>query len=554
MRPVAPIDPGTGWFRRQRTRLFQASAGAVVLLLALLAAPALSQTAPDLGEAFDFTVLGTNDSPTTGTVTCTTSTINGNVGSTGGFTNITCTVNGDEVLNIPDSPVVDDFDGAFSNLDTANPTCSTLNGTLAGQSPAPGVYCIDTSGKTGTLTLSGNASDVWVFKSFGEAGLAGTDFNVVMGGTADACNVYWWSEAGAAITTSNFKGTILAGADITVTGGIFDGRVLATGDVTMTDATLNFAGCAPPADITVNKDFIPDSAATVPVNLSCTSGTVDATPLDASEAAPAVFTVGAADPGATCTATETVPAGFTADETDCADVPLNGSCTIVNTQQGQITIIKNAIGGDGSFDFTGDLGPFNLTTTGGTAQTTFSDLTPGAFSVAETVPAGWTLTSASCDNGDAPGAITLGAGETVACTFTNTLLDDNTGAITILKQASPSDTGQAFDFTGDLGNFSLMHGEFIVETLPPGTYTVSETVPTGWQLDSATCDDGSPVNAIELAAGENVTCTFANSRRAALAVPIFSQGGIALIILMMMLMAAAFLRRSGLIRPGIDRR
>ncbi|HEX9732358.1 MAG TPA: IPTL-CTERM sorting domain-containing protein, partial [Thermoanaerobaculia bacterium] len=81
----------------------------------------------------------------------------------------------------------------------------------------------------------------------------------------------------------------------------------------------------------VNKDFIPDSAATVPVALTCTSGTVTATPLNASEATPAVFTVNGALAGATCTATETVPIGYTADETDCVNVPLGGNCTITNT-------------------------------------------------------------------------------------------------------------------------------------------------------------------------------------------------------------------------------
>jgi hypothetical protein len=93
-----------------------------------------------------------------------------------------------------------------------------------------------------------------------------------------------------------------------------------------------------------------------------------------------------------------------------------------------------------------------------------------------------------------------------------------------------------------------MHGEFITEMRLPGIYAVSETAPSGWQLVSATCDDGSPVSAIDLEAGEHVTCTFTNSQRAALAVPIFSQGGIALIILIMMLMAAVFLRRFDLNR------
>ena len=36
-------------------------------------------------------------------------------------------------------------------------------------------------------------------------------------------------------------------------------------------------------------------------------------------------------PGATCVATETVPAGYTADQTDCESVAIGGSCTIINT-------------------------------------------------------------------------------------------------------------------------------------------------------------------------------------------------------------------------------
>jgi hypothetical protein len=99
------------------------------------------------------------------------------------------------------------------------------------------------------------------------------------------------------------------------------------GSCTITN-TLSPPGAA---TITVNKDFIPNSVATVPVALSCTSGTVTTTPLPAAEGAPAVFTVTGALPGATCTATETVPAGYTANQTGCVGVALNGSCTITNT-------------------------------------------------------------------------------------------------------------------------------------------------------------------------------------------------------------------------------
>jgi hypothetical protein len=50
-----------------------------------------------------------------------------------------------------------------------------------------------------------------------------------------------------------------------------------------------------------------------------------------SEAAPAVFSVNGASGGTTCTATETVPAGYIANQSGCAAVALGGSCTIINT-------------------------------------------------------------------------------------------------------------------------------------------------------------------------------------------------------------------------------
>lgn len=125
-------------------------------------------------------------------------------------------------------------------------------------------------------------------------------------------------------------------------------------------------------------------------------------------------------------------------------------------------------------------------------------------------------------------------GETDTCVFINTQAGAPDGTITILKQATPTDSGEVFEFIGDLGNFSLRHSEFIIETRTPGIYAVSETVPAGWQLDRATCSDSSPVSAIDLAAGESVTCTFVNSvfGISALAIPVFSRGGFAVMALL----------------------
>lgn len=49
--------------------------------------------------------------------------------------------------------------------------------------------------------------------------------------------------------------------------------------------------------------------------------------------------------------------------------------------------------------------------------------------------------------------------------------------------------------------------------LPLGTYSVSETVPAGWDQTSAVCSDGSTVTAISLQADETVTCVFTNTEQ-----------------------------------------
>ncbi len=73
-----------------------------------------------------------------------------------------------------------------------------------------------------------------------------------------------------------------------------------------------------------------------------------------------------------------------------------------------------------TFEFTFNGAPFSL---GAGDSETFSELLPsdkeGPYSVAEIVPDGWTLDSATCDNGDDPSSIELASNQTVTCTFTN---------------------------------------------------------------------------------------------------------------------------------------
>jgi len=122
--------------------------------------------------------------------------------------------------------------------------CPVITGTLAGQSLSPGVYCVSSEAKTGVLTLSGGANATWLIKVPSGA-LTGTNFSVVLAGGAQACNVTWWVNAAATMTTSAFNGNILAGAAITTTGGTFNGNAWAgaagVGDVTFTGTAV--VGC-----------------------------------------------------------------------------------------------------------------------------------------------------------------------------------------------------------------------------------------------------------------------------------------------------------------------
>src|SRR6266545_807420 len=86
---------------------------------------------------------------------------------------------------------------------------------------------------------------------------------------------------------------------------------------------------------------------------------------------------------------------------DSADIL---DCTYTNRARGTIIVEKITDDGHGSFDFTSSTltpSPFTLTTSaagaGGKDSRTFSDLAPGSYDVAETVPAGWNLVSSSCE-------------------------------------------------------------------------------------------------------------------------------------------------------------
>jgi hypothetical protein len=208
---------------------------------------------PDMGSAAGFALLA--GGPAAGAVTCTApGSVTGDVGVVlpGTFTDTGCPING--TVNPNATAAYADFLNAYGTL--ASKTCDqNLTGTLAGLRLEPGVYCVDNVAKAGTLTLNGPVNGTWIFKVVNTTtgALTGTGFNVVMAGGAQACNVFWQVAEAVTMTTSNFQGNILAGADITFTGGTLNGdawaggkgtTVMPAGAVTLTGTIV--AGCPAP--------------------------------------------------------------------------------------------------------------------------------------------------------------------------------------------------------------------------------------------------------------------------------------------------------------------
>ncbi|HLS43943.1 MAG TPA: SpaA isopeptide-forming pilin-related protein [Ornithinicoccus sp.] len=180
-------------------------------------------------------------------------------------------------------------------------------------------------------------------------------------------------------------------------------------------------------------------------------------------------------------------------------------CTYYNEALADLTIVKqvNDEPGADDFDFssTGGLSPatFTLTPTGTDAAgedstgTAYHGIATGSYTVDETVPTGWNLVSATCDNGDDPTtSIDLEAGDDVTCTFVN---ERERGAIEITKtrkhQAAEggTDVHADVDFTVTSTDFPGVNvqvttdefGKACVPGLLYGDYTVTETVPTGYE-------------------------------------------------------------------------
>lgn len=109
-------------------------------------------------------------------------------------------------------------------------------------------------------------------------------------------------------------------------------------------------------------------------------------------------------------------------------------------------------------------------------------------------------------------------------------ITNNPATITIMKDALPN-SATNFRFTGGLGSFYLDdispqdgddYGNSKTFVMVPGTYNITELVPSTWTLAGIACTPGSNTTVslaqsrvtIRIVAGEHVTCTFTNHLKA----------------------------------------
>jgi len=232
---------------------------ASVAVAALLLGPSLSlaASAPSLGSAESFAVLGGTTVTNTGATI-----ITGDLGVSPG-TALTGFLEVDGGLGIVNGTIhAGDAVAAQAHSDTMNAYNALLaqacdfNHTdveeLGGQTLTPGVHCFPSSAhlagaETLTLDFRGSNDAVFVFKIVSTL-VTVTDSNVVTldgNQTCNGSNVFWAVGSSATIGTgTEFVGNIVAFTSITLaTGASVDGRALAIGGaVTMDTNTVSVCG------------------------------------------------------------------------------------------------------------------------------------------------------------------------------------------------------------------------------------------------------------------------------------------------------------------------
>jgi hypothetical protein len=258
-------------------RLCLAVAFALGIMSGVAGAAPLAATAPGLGEAAVYSVLGAQSVTCTGATTTT-----GRVGVSPG-TSITgfpvpCIAGGGTHSN--DASAIQAHANA-GNADLAltaqAPGTPILPG-LDAQNLGPGVY------STGSALLSGgvltlNGAGVYIFLVASDLTASGS-VSLING--ASPCNVFWHVTSAAHINGGSFVGTIIAGTQVTFgDGASLDGRALAlTADVTLINNHIFGPSCGASAGASPQPSYVDVSypcstaATTVTVTVGLSAGVI----------------------------------------------------------------------------------------------------------------------------------------------------------------------------------------------------------------------------------------------------------------------------------------
>jgi hypothetical protein len=243
--------------RRARWSAIAASAGLLTLAIPVVASAA-AQKSVYLGAAGDFSILAKTGISTTGTTH-----VNGNIGvspiaSTAitGFSLMqtaptyakSALVTGNVFAASYAAPTpahltaeIGDMQNAYANAaGRLNPTKTNLgSGSIGGLTIKPGLYKWTSNVSIPkNVTLSGSATDVWIFQVAGTLNLSSGAKVVLAGGALDK-NIFWQVAGGTTLgTTSILSGVLLDKTGLIMkTGAKLHGKALVQTAVTL-DASL----------------------------------------------------------------------------------------------------------------------------------------------------------------------------------------------------------------------------------------------------------------------------------------------------------------------------
>jgi len=273
-----------------------------LLLLTASFTPVFAQTAPTLGTAQNFAILGASAVTNTGPTI-----INGDLGVSPG-TAVTGfgpgIVNG--TIHAADAVAAqagNDANTAYNSL--AGQPCNTIltGQDLGGLTLTPGVYCYASSAQlTGTLTLNGqgNPNAVFIFK-MGSTLTTASKSSVVLVNGSTACNVFFQVGSSATLGTgTQFIGNIFALASVTLTTNVnvFGRAVGLNGAVTLDSNVVSVPTCG----VVTTTGF-------VQVCKVAGAGVAVGTNFAFNVAGTPVTVAAGAAPGGSCSTPLTVPAG-----------------------------------------------------------------------------------------------------------------------------------------------------------------------------------------------------------------------------------------------------